>query len=905
MGTRMGAVMVLTATGLVVPLWRATAQEIVPPPLWKEMLEPGMSGLPVGWTNLSTGELKVQTAVESRGGPGGVAALRLAVPAWYAGKARLSGPQVTVPAGKSAWLEVSARGEGLSGPATIGLRADGAEGPALDRTWMVPAAWERAVLKLVAQPQERKVRLTAEFRGSGTLRLAELRLVLGEPPAAAPMPPSPPLPGNRVANSSFELGGEGWTPAEQVGIVKGASPEGAAFARWMPGPFPMEGRPILVRPGVSCTVSASLRSQREGARVEIALQELGGSGRATQTFDLTPDWKRCSFTTTLPCEMSDRYVFSLAPAGEAHSFDVDAVQIEEGALQDYRPSAAVEIAPGLTRSDLFPEPNEFLAVPTRLYAPAKIPGGLLIRYRLEGFYGEVLGFGQVPVPEGATHAEAPLRVRIPQPGTQRLLLESVLDGEVLSQSETILTPLPAAPTSPNPDSFFGAHGTLGNLGEIHAAAIASRAGVRWWRLHDYAAYTAWALTEPEQGKYRWFDREIDALRARGLSLLGVLERTPRWAAAPGSVDADVSNRPPARLADFANFARQVASHYRGRIEAYEIWNEPWSPTYWTGDAEAYADLARAGAAAIAAGDPAATVVAGSLYAPKSDFIDRVLARGLLGVAGKVSVHHYTDPEAVTYAFGDRDQVSQFARTIRGKLELASQQALPAGKLWNTEGGTPCPSYYSWAGTEEQSRAAARTVAKTLILSKSAGFQRFFYYYVWHEAGIGRTFGGMPSENLALLDFDGSGKPALAAYYGCARNLEGAVPAGRVETPTLKAYLFQRGGDTVVAAWSPTALVEPLNLDVRLSPTGASMENLLGNTRALRPVAAPAPAPPTAPPVGMVLPLRNEPIYLRLRGVAPAQAAAALREAMPWVAPPPRPKPAPDKPDAARPPMTLG
>ena len=43
-----------------------------------------------------------------------------------------------------------------------------------------------------------------------------------------------------------------------------------------------------------------------------------------------------------------------------------------------------------------------------------------------------------------------------------------------------------------------------------------------------------------------------------------------------------SAQPPANMADFDTYVRAVMERYRGRIDGYEVWNEPGSPQFFTG-----------------------------------------------------------------------------------------------------------------------------------------------------------------------------------------------------------------------------------------------------------------------------------------------------------------------------------
>lgn len=77
----------------------------------------------------------------------------------------------------------------------------------------------------------------------------------------------------------------------------------------------------------------------------------------------------------------------------------------------------------------------------------------------------------------------------------------------------------------------------------------------------------------------------------GLRIVARLSSPPAWSRADG--EARGSFAPPDRLEDFADFAAAVAEHYRGRITAYQIWNEPNIYPEWgnqPADPEAYTAL---------------------------------------------------------------------------------------------------------------------------------------------------------------------------------------------------------------------------------------------------------------------------------------------------------------------------
>jgi hypothetical protein len=89
----------------------------------------------------------------------------------------------------------------------------------------------------------------------------------------------------------------------------------------------------------------------------------------------------------------------------------------------------------------------------------------------------------------------------------------------------------------------------------------------------------WPEIEPVRGHRSWNvqDRMLAALESRGLGAFGLLVSSPPWARPEGEDD---THRPvvdgSAARGDtaFAAFAAAAARRYEGRIDRWEIWNEP-------------------------------------------------------------------------------------------------------------------------------------------------------------------------------------------------------------------------------------------------------------------------------------------------------------------------------------------
>lgn len=133
---------------------------------------------------------------------------------------------------------------------------------------------------------------------------------------------------------------------------------------------------------------------------------------------------------------------------------------------------------------------------------------------------------------------------------------------------------------------------------------------------------AWREIEGiEKGQFDWYrtDYIVDEVEKAGLKLLVRLDQQPYW-----SEPADnqwQSNGPPGDLQDYADFCGAVAARYRGRIGAYQVWNEPNLNREWGNrppDPAAYTELLAACYTAIKAADPAAIIVSAGLAPTGTD-----------------------------------------------------------------------------------------------------------------------------------------------------------------------------------------------------------------------------------------------------------------------------------------------
>ncbi|MDP2659905.1 MAG: cellulase family glycosylhydrolase [Dehalococcoidia bacterium] len=132
----------------------------------------------------------------------------------------------------------------------------------------------------------------------------------------------------------------------------------------------------------------------------------------------------------------------------------------------------------------------------------------------------------------------------------------------------------------------------------------------------------WKDAQPQKGgtvSFDPYDDWVNSARARGLRVMLRVDDPPSWAT--GSRE---KNAPPLNDNDLAEFMYQLALHFKGRVEAWELWNEPnlnyeWG--YQRPDPAKFARMLRAVYPRVKAADPQTLLIVGGLSTTGGDFDD--------------------------------------------------------------------------------------------------------------------------------------------------------------------------------------------------------------------------------------------------------------------------------------------
>lgn len=470
----------------------------------------------------------------------------------------------------------------------------------------------------------------------GTTWLDDLTLEQSDSPfpSDAPALQAPPESGNLLPRSSCEGRRDHMWSMLFFGAARGGRWEGVEADWEDPQMFRAEGgkvggycmavpsaahagqgaaitTPFTLLSGKPYTVSAWMRADVEDYPGSIALLHYLGprhhQGMAGAYPRLTTQWQRVSFVATPkpPVETPGEdqtaapleAVLQVAPSATIHgTVYVDGLQIEAGEVAtDYRP-----------------------AFPFELYADIGQDGGNLLQWgeplslRLLAAAADNSELRVLPVevtinahPDTVVWRQAlSLRIGEETTLTPDLGRRGLFRVDLRAVDPTLAAPQQMVFASVPPPRETGTRGMFGTHIAIRPLLVSyiRRLGFTWTRLHDCSLLTKWSATEPRPGEYLWHDEVAQGVVRGGLHILGLPDHEPEWAR------VTTEGASPVDAEAYARYCEQVARHYAGTIDHWELWNEPYMGGFYSGGAASFGELMQAGYPALKRGNPRATVL---------------------------------------------------------------------------------------------------------------------------------------------------------------------------------------------------------------------------------------------------------------------------------------------------------
>jgi len=398
---------------------------------------------------------------------------------------------------------------------------------------------------------------------------------------------------------------------------------------------------------------------------------------------------------------------------------------------------------------------------------------------------------------------------------------SLRSGDGAAKGKTAVAVLPDLPDYRyrKGDFMFGmcAHSGRWAVGDRELEAeLSARLGVNFVRTG-----VPWSNIQPKLDAdyfdYSIFDSLVDIYGKQGIELQGMLGFTARLAAQESlrnATDWKEWNRSKPDLELWRKYAAKTVDRYKGKINVWEIWNEPdlWMFSHF--DVKDYLDLARVASETIRKTAPEATI----------------FTAGFAGLA-----HHPNrrDPDFQFKAMRDGKQYFD-VHAYHGHAgfvpfsEQIDRKLMPLRK----EAGVTIPWYanetavFSLNGAD---KAQGITLFKKLLFCWSRGSLGYNWYDLRND---GFNFSD-PENTFGTVTFEYEPKPVASVYHTLARFLRGAKFVDELKLPAgCHGYRFSNGRDQFIGLWNEdNGFAGPVPVD---APGAARVERIdcMGNRTAV-------------------------------------------------------------------------
>jgi hypothetical protein len=361
------------------------------------------------------------------------------------------------------------------------------------------------------------------------------------------------------------------------------------------------------------------------------------------------------------------------------------------------------------------------------------------------------------------------------------------------------------------------------------------AGVNFIRIGQYensSDYTSWEWVERKRGEYSVvpeLEDYVNSLVENGVHIeIQLLYGNPLYTSPAGNLPRIVTPEPggfhnPDRslysvfwppktdeqIQAFTKYVAWMVDHFRGRVEYYEIWNEP-NIDYWnpTANPEDYGRLFKASATAIRRADPNAKTVFGGLAGADKAFAKRAL--DACNCASEIDVfayHNYPgyghnlNPEAVHEDPDTNASSKPLREMVRAYPGIRKDLV-----FWDDEFND---GLASWTGSDEM--VQAKYVPRGLILDRAEGIRTFVWLLVGATDGNESDDFGM-LHGLMYKASDFTARPVFSALQNTNSLFSDTQtdPSIKVEVQPVSAaaarpvtYSFRSSkGKAIVAYWLP-------------------------------------------------------------------------------------------------------
>jgi hypothetical protein len=344
-----------------------------------------------------------------------------------------------------------------------------------------------------------------------------------------------------------------------------------------------------------------------------------------------------------------------------------------------------------------------------------------------------------------------------------------------------------------PEDFFGV---------VHAAKtltpqediIIDEIGCKW-----ILRTLNWELIEPEKDvfDFSYYDIYVDHAKKQGLKIIGLLGYSTYYL--NNNLKKYIS---PENMPSFLHYVEETVRHYKGKVDVWNIWNEP-NITFWKGKNSEFYELTKLAAEKIREIDPDAYIIGGIFWRSPTNFIKKMHAADGFKDLDAVAFHPYAANPSDCM-----DVYDKFKR-ILSELNYSSP-------IWITEVGYPTAGWYP---TKVFQKKYPIFIAKTLTGLAARGARALLWFEMIDN--IDANDKSLNSEDyFGLIKRDFTRKAGSWAFELCARYLPGSryvpeLPQRENVPSNIVSFCFLDGisGNNALVIWNDKRHIQKFEFDL--------------------------------------------------------------------------------------------
>jgi len=359
------------------------------------------------------------------------------------------------------------------------------------------------------------------------------------------------------------------------------------------------------------------------------------------------------------------------------------------------------------------------------------------------------------------------------------------------------TPLPPHGQVAVPEDFFGiVHASTTN--EPQEDILLDEMGCKW-TLRTFN----WHYIEKTRDvfDFSFYDKFVEHTKEKGIKIIGLLGYGNDFSY-PSYAKFYI---PQEMMPSFLHYVEKTVLHYKGKVDAWCIWNEP-NITFWYGEDSEFYNLTKLTAKKIRETDPDAYIIGGVFWRSPAVFIKNMHKAGGLKDLDAVAIH--------PYSVNPSDCMNVYDKFSRILSEINF-----SGPIWITEVGYPTGGWYP---TKVSQKKYPIFIAKTLTGAAARGARTLLWYEMIDSKFSGTT--DIDSEKQFGLIYNNlTRKTGSWAYELCARYLPGSryvpeLPQRENIPSNIVSFCFLNGisGSNALILWNDKNHIQKIELNLPAS-----------------------------------------------------------------------------------------